>query len=115
MSESFRDRIKRNERLLNQLTDYEKKHELEWCPISDEMLKEMYTGECDSQADRDRKAETMPQEEFEILFDATMQRYRKLKRKKKGQQQEGEEGITATEEGRAGKEEQQAILIEERA
>lgn len=72
---------------MNKLTDYEKQHELEWCPISVEILKEMYPVECDSQEDRDRKAETMPLDEFEIVFDATMQRYRKLKRKKEQQQQ----------------------------
>lgn len=58
MSESFRERVKRYERLTNKLSDYEKNHELEWCPISDEILKEMYPGQCDSQEDRDRKAET---------------------------------------------------------
>jgi hypothetical protein len=89
MSESFRERIKQNEQLINKLTDYEKSHELEWCPISDEMLKEMYPGECNSQEDRDRKVDTMPIDELEILLDATLQRYRKLKKRKEeeGQQQ----------------------------
>jgi hypothetical protein len=73
---------------MNKLTDYEKQHELEWCPISDEILKEMYPGQCDSQEDRDRKAETMPLDEFEIVFDCVIQRYRKQRRKKKGEQQQ---------------------------
>lgn len=88
MSESFRERVKRYERVMNKLTGYEKQHELEWCPISDEILKEVYPGERDSQEDRDRKAETMPLNELEIVFNATMQRYRKLNRKKEQKQQQ---------------------------
>jgi hypothetical protein len=32
----------------------------------------MYPCECDSQEDRDRKAESMPLDEFEIVFDAVL-------------------------------------------
>jgi hypothetical protein len=72
--------------LLNKMTDYERNHPYEWCPISDEMLKQMYPDECQSQEGRDRKAETMPREEFEMVFDAVLQKYR-MRRKKKLQQQ----------------------------
>jgi hypothetical protein len=111
MSESFRERIKRNIQLMNQLTDYEKQHELEWCPISDEMLKEMYPGQCETQEDGDKKVDSMTSEEIRALLDATLKRYRMLKRKKQieqgqsssdqqteekeSQQQEEEEKITA--------------------
>jgi hypothetical protein len=85
MSESFRERVRRMERLLNKMTDYERAHPDEWCPISDEMLKQMYPGDCHSQEGRDRKAETMPREEFEIVFDAVLQRYRMRRKKKQGE------------------------------
>lgn len=92
MSESFRERVKRMERLLNKMTDYEILHQQEWCPISDEMLKQMYPDECSSQEGRDRKAETMPAEEFEMVFDAVLQRYRRgRKKKQKGEQVPTEE------------------------
>jgi hypothetical protein len=87
MSESFRTRVKRMERVLNKMSDYERTHELEWCPISDEILKQMYPDECQSQEGRDRKAETLPQEEFELIFDAVMNKYRMRKKKKQQQQQ----------------------------
>jgi len=79
------------------MDEYEKNHPDEWCPISDQILKDMYPDECNSQEGRDRKAETMSEEEFEIVFDATMQQYRKARRKKKqeasqeGQQQQGQQ------------------------
>jgi hypothetical protein len=111
MSESFRERIKQNERLLNQLTDYEENHELEWCPISDDMLKEMYPGQCDSQEDRDHKVDSMPQEEFEILFDATMQRYRKVKRKKKKQGEEGKSDQQEDEQVEQEKQQEEAAVV----
>jgi hypothetical protein len=75
------------ERVLNKMSDYERTHELEWCPISDEILKQMYPDECQSQEGRDRKAETLPQEEFELIFDAVMNKYRMRKKKKQQQQQ----------------------------
>jgi hypothetical protein len=83
MSESFRERVRRMERLLNKMDDYERNHPDEWCPISDEMLKQMYPDECQSQEGRDRKAETLPQDEFEIVFDAVLQRYRMRRKRKK--------------------------------
>lgn len=89
MSESFHERVRRMERLLNKMDDYERAHPEEWCPISDEMLKQMYPDESQSQEGRDRTAETMPQEEFEIVFDAVLSKYR-MRRKKK-QQSEGQE------------------------
>ena len=98
MSESFRERIKRNIQLMNQLTDYEKQHELEWCPISDEMLKEMYPGLCETQQDRDTKVDSMTTEEIRALLDATLKRYRMLKRKKQieqGQQSSSSDQQTA--------------------
>ena len=94
MSESFRERVRRMERLLNKMDDYERNHPDEWCPISDEMLKQMYPNECQSQEGRDRKAETMPQEEFEMVFDAVLNKYRMRKKKKQHQQ-----GQTVEEEG----------------
>lgn len=90
MSESFRERVSRMERLLNKMTDYEREHPLEWCPISDEMLKQMYPGECESQEGRDRKAETLPVEEFEMVFDAVINKYRMRKKKKQKGQQSGQ-------------------------
>ena len=86
MSESFRERVRRMERLLNKMDEYERANPEEWCPISDEMLKNMYPDECQSQEGRDRKAEMMPQEEFEMVFDAVLSKYR-LRRKKKQQKQ----------------------------
>ena len=83
MSESFRERVKRMERLLNKMSDYERNHPDEWCPISDEMLKQMYPDECQSQEGRDKKADTMPAEEFEMVFDAVMNKYRMRRKKKK--------------------------------
>jgi hypothetical protein len=97
MSESFRERVKRMEHLLNKMTDYERNHPDEWCPISDEMLKQMYPDECQSQEGRDRKSDTMPAEEFEMVFDAVMGKYRM--RKKKKQQAEGEGETVVEEEG----------------
>jgi hypothetical protein len=88
MSESFRERVRRMERLLNKMSDYERARPHEWCPISDEMLKQMYPDECQSQEGRDRKAETMPQEEFEMVFDAVLQKYRMRRKKQKEQQQD---------------------------
>jgi hypothetical protein len=88
------------ERLLNKMDDYERNHPDEWCPISDEMLKQMYPNECQSQEGRDRKAETMPQEEFEMVFDAVLSKYR-MRRKKKQQQQasDQQEKKTVEEQG----------------
>ncbi|HKI09944.1 MAG TPA: hypothetical protein VKA09_16255 [Nitrososphaeraceae archaeon] len=85
MSESFRERVRRMERLLNKMDDYERNHPDEWCPISDEMLKQIYPDECQSQEGRDRKAETMQQEEFEMVFDAVLQRYRMRRKRKQGE------------------------------
>ena len=104
MSESFRERVRRMERLLNKMDEYERNHPDEWCPISDEMLKQMYPDECSSQEGRDRKTETMPAEEFEMVFDAVLQRYR-MKRKKK---------TTTEPEGQTTKEEQEVAVIQER-
>lgn len=73
------------ELLLNKMTDYERAHPDEWCPISDEMLKQMYPDECQSQEGRDRKAETIPTEEFEMVFDAVLQRYRMRRKKRQGE------------------------------
>jgi hypothetical protein len=103
MSESFRERVRRMERLLNKMDEYERNHPDEWCPISDEMLRQMYPDECSSQEGRDRKAETMPQEEFEMVFDAVLQRYR-MRRKKKVTEREGQ----------SAKEEQEVAVIQER-
>jgi hypothetical protein len=47
----------------------------------------MYPGECQTQQRRDRKADTMPIEEFEMIFDAVLQKCR-IRRKKKQQQQQ---------------------------
>jgi hypothetical protein len=104
MSESFRERVKRMERLLNKMSDYERNHPDEWCPISDEMLKQMYPDECQSQEGRDRKADNMPAEEFEIVFDAVMNKYRMKRKKKQGVPTE-EEHIT---------EEAEKVVIEEK-
>jgi hypothetical protein len=104
MSESFRERVRRMEHLLNKMDEYERNHPDEWCPISDEMLKQMYPDECSSQEGRDRKAETMPAEEFEMVFDAVLQRYR-MKRKKK---------TTTEPEAQTTKEEQEVAVIQER-
>jgi hypothetical protein len=100
MSESFRERVKRMERLLNKMTDYERAHPDEWCPISDEMLKQMYPDECQSQEGRDHKAETLPQEEFGMVFDAVLNKYRMRRKKKLGEslsklEQEQEKEIEA--------------------
>jgi hypothetical protein len=70
------------------MTDYERAHPYEWCPISDEILKQMYPDECQSQEGRDRKAETMPQEEFETVFDAVLNKYRRIRKMKQQEQQE---------------------------
>jgi hypothetical protein len=59
------------------------------------MLKQMYPGECDSQEGRDRKAENLPQEEFEMVFDAVLQRYRRARKRK---QAANEESVQQTEE-----------------
>jgi len=82
MSAKFRERVSNTLRLINQMDEYEKNHPDEWCPISDQILKDMYPEECSSQEGRDRRAETMSNEEFEIVFDATMQQYRKARKKK---------------------------------
>jgi hypothetical protein len=71
-------------RLVNKMDEYERNHPDEWCPISDQILKDMFPEECSSQEARDRKAETMSDQEFEIVFDATMQQYRKARKKKQG-------------------------------
>jgi hypothetical protein len=84
------------ERLLNKMDEYERAHPEEWCPISDQMLKQMYPDECQSQEGRDRKAETMPAEEFEMVFDAVLSKYR-MRRKKK-QQQSDQQTVEAEEE-----------------
>jgi hypothetical protein len=55
------------------MDEHERAHPEEWCPISDEMLKQMYPDEYQSQEGRDRKGETMPAEEFEMVFDAVKQ------------------------------------------
>jgi hypothetical protein len=86
MSESFRERVRRMERLLNKMDEYERNHADEWCPISDQILKDMYPEECSSQAGRDKKAETMSNEEFEMVFDATLQQYRKARKKNQKKQ-----------------------------
>jgi hypothetical protein len=86
------------------MDEYERNHPDEWCPISDEMLKQMYPDECSSQEGRDRKAETMPAEEFEMVFDAVLQRYRMKRKKKK----------TTESEGQTTKEEQEVAVIQER-
>jgi hypothetical protein len=104
MSESFRERVRRMEHLLNKMDEYERNHPDEWCPISDEMLKQIYPDECQSQEGRDRKAETMPQEEFEMVFDAVLQKYR-MRRKKK---------MTTEPEGQTTKEKQEVAVIQER-
>jgi hypothetical protein len=93
MSESFRERVKRMERLLNKMEDYEKAHPEEWCPISDEILKQMYPDECQSQEGRDRKTETLPVEEFELIFDAVMNKYRLRKKKKQGEPERLDEAM----------------------
>ncbi len=73
------------------MDEYEHKHPDEWCPISDQILKNMYPEECSSQAGRDRKAETMSAEEFEMVFDATLQQYRKARKKKQPQSEQEQE------------------------
>jgi hypothetical protein len=101
MSAKFRERVSNTMRLINKMDEYERNHPDEWCPISDEILKDVYPEECGSQAGRDRKAETMPQEEFEMVFDAVLQRYR-MRRKKK---------ITET-EAQTAKEEQEVVITQ---
>jgi hypothetical protein len=102
MSDAFRERVRRMERLLNRMTDYERNHPEEWCPISDEMLKQMYPDQCQSQEGRDRKAETMPQEEFELVFDAVLSKSR-MRRKKKRKEQEQQSDRQTSEEVEAEK------------
>jgi hypothetical protein len=92
MSAKFRERVSRTMALINKMDEYEKNHPDEWCPISDQLLKEMYPDECSSQEGRDAKAESMSNEEFEVVFDATMLQYRKVRKKKKQtSQEEGQE------------------------
>jgi hypothetical protein len=86
MSAKFRERVSNTMRLINKMDEYERKNPDEWCPISDQILKDMYPEECSSQAGRDRKAETMSNEEFEMVFDATLQQYRKARKKKQKKQ-----------------------------
>jgi hypothetical protein len=97
------------ERLLNKMDEHERAHPEEWCPISDEMLRQMYPDECQSQEGRDRKAETMPAEEFEMVFDAVLKKYR-MRRKKKQQQKE----VVAAKQSDQQTEQQQEIVIEEK-
>lgn len=54
------------------------------------MLKQMYPDDWQSQEGRDRKAETLPIEEFEIVFDAVLQRYRRIRKKKEENRQDPE-------------------------
>jgi hypothetical protein len=111
MSESFRERVKSNVQLMNQLITYEKQHELEWCPVSDDMLKAMYPGQCDTQEARDAKVDSMINEEFRQLLDAVLKRYRMLKRKKEKRDRGESEEEEAGEEGEA--ERQTAAEVEQ--
>ena|SRR5215218_6568399 len=101
MSAKFRERCSNTMRLINQMDEYERNHPDEWCPISDQILKDMYPEECSSQAGRDKKAETMSAEEFEVVFDAMLQQYRKVRKKKQASQQ-----------GQLSQEQEQEIVVE---
>jgi hypothetical protein len=105
MSAKFRERCSNTLRLINQMDEYEKNHPDEWCPISDQVLKDTYPGECNSQEGRDRKVVAMSDEEFETIFDATLQQYRKV-RKKKGKSQEAE-----GQQGQLGQEQEQEMIV----
>jgi hypothetical protein len=91
------------------MDEYEKAHPDEWCPISDRVLKEMYPTECSSQEGRDARAETMTDEEFEIIFDVVMHRYRRM-RKKKQASQEGQQSQQSDQQTEG---QEQEIMVEQ--
>src|SRR5829696_4357941 len=98
MSAKFRERCSNTMRLINKMDEYEKNHPDEWCPISDNILKELYPGECSSQEGRDMKAQTLSEEEFEVIFDVVLDQYRRVRKKKKQNVTTEQEHIAVEEE-----------------
>ncbi len=86
MSEGFRERVYQAPNLVAYLTEYEIAHPLEWCKVSDEIMKESYPDECDTAEQIDEKAQSIPELEFEARFIETIERYRAGKSQEKDKQ-----------------------------
>lgn len=78
MSQGFRDRVRNTQYLWDTLTEDEKQNPMDWCPVSDQVFKEMYP----NITNIDAKIEQMSNDEFRSFFEAVMRRYRARKRRR---------------------------------
>lgn len=95
MSYGYRTRVRQTQYLWDSLTEEEKQRPMEWCPVSDELIREQYPGQ-----NVDAVIAKMSGDEFLSFFKAVMLRFRNRKKKKQlaEREQEQEEEEEQTEE-----------------
>lgn len=74
MSYGYRTRVRRTTFLWDNLTEAERQNPLDWCPVSDELMREQKPG-----LDIDKEIAKMSDAEFASFHAAVMRRYRARK------------------------------------